>query len=78
MKHAPEKIVQYALTVISVMDQLLRKLITIHALLKHSHDQEEVSGSCKAFQQMKTQKYAISQSITQKLTGQIKRGLCLV
>lgn len=53
MKHALEGILQYALKVISIMDQLLRKFITTHVLLRHSSDQQDVSGSCKAFQQMK-------------------------
>lgn len=53
MEYALERIVQYALKVISIMDQLVRKFITIHVLLRHSHDKEEVSRSCKAFQQMK-------------------------
>lgn len=53
MKYALGRIVQYALKVISIMDQLLRKFITTHVLLRHFHDEEEVSGSCKAFQQMK-------------------------
>lgn len=54
---------------ISIMDQLLRKLITIHVLCKHSHDQEEVP-----FQQMKTQTCEISQSIGQSSQDRFKEG----
>lgn len=54
LKHALERTVQYTLKVISVMKQPLKKFITKHVLLKHSGDKEGVSGTCKAFTQMKT------------------------
>lgn len=53
MKYALERFVLYVLKVISIMDQLLRKFITIQVLLRHSRDKEEVSGSCKLFNKLK-------------------------
>lgn len=57
MKHALERIVQYALKVIPITERPLRKFITYAFLPEPPHgaeeEEEEASGSCKAFQQMK-------------------------
>lgn len=80
MKYALERILRYALKVISIMDQPLRKFITIHVLLRHSRDTAEVSGSCKAFstnENLIAKIYGISIHHPQ-LAEQINSRLCAV
>lgn len=54
LKYALQRIMQYTLKVISIMDQLLKISITVHVLFRHYRVTEEVSGSCTAFHKWKS------------------------